>query len=258
MVAIAADAPSRWWLSSVAALAAHGAVLLGMPDAPAARIEQPAPLWMSLVTHEQSGTTAEASGGTAVATATSVTTARPTPTRRRAAVAHARTSVSTHVPTSEPASVAAESFEVASKLSEAETSETALEGGAERGEGAGGSAGSGSGAGTGAGGVGAGLGAGNAMGLPSTRPALIASHNPCLGFFPAGAHVDHGSVQIQVRVDETGHARMSEVVVEAPAGHDFGRAARACASALRFAPARNSLGMAVAGDAKLELHFHRS
>jgi hypothetical protein len=120
--------------------------------------------------------------------------------------------------------------------------------------------------GTSAGGLGSGAGlaglgtgsGGTGFGVPATRPALLASRNPCIGYFPAGAQVDHGSVQIQVRVDETGHARASEIVVEAPLGQDFGRAARACASALRFAPARDALGAAIAADAKLELHFHRS
>ncbi|HEX5658434.1 MAG TPA: hypothetical protein VFX59_14630 [Polyangiales bacterium] len=121
-------------------------------------------------------------------------------------------------------------------------------------------AGSGTGIGAGAGvGAGFGEGAGQASsGAVVTRPALIASRNPCLGFFPAGAQADHGKVQVQVHVDETGHASASAIVVEAPLGQDFGRAARACAAALRFAPARDSHGLAVAGDAKLELHFHRS
>jgi hypothetical protein len=48
------------------------------------------------------------------------------------------------------------------------------------------------------------------------------------------------------------------VLTELPGGQDFGSAARACAAALRFAPALDGLGIAVPGDARLELSFHRS
>ncbi|HEY6880352.1 MAG TPA: hypothetical protein VI299_20150 [Polyangiales bacterium] len=109
----------------------------------------------------------------------------------------------------------------------------------------------------------AGLNAGAAVasggrGAIVTRPALLPTRDPCSGYFPAGAQVAHGRVQIQVHVDASGRARASEVMMEAPLGQEFGRAARACAAALRFAPARDVSGVAVAAEAKLELHFHRT
>jgi Gram-negative bacterial TonB protein C-terminal len=82
--------------------------------------------------------------------------------------------------------------------------------------------------------------------------------NPCGGYFPASAKADHGRVRVHVRVDQAGRASVTRVLTELPGGQDFGSAARACAAALRFAPATDQLGTPVAGDAKLELSFHRS
>jgi hypothetical protein len=243
MAVISADAPSRWLLSGVAAIATHGAVLLGAPDAAVVRNATPEPLWMSVVVAEQSSATAEPSGGGASAL-TKPSVAAP---RRRPAVAPVRASAVSHVSSeSRIAPAAQEAPSIATAAAAAGLAEGA--------HGTGALAGVGAGSGL----AGFGSGSGSGIGVATTRPALLASRNPCIGYFPAGAHVDHGRVQIQVHVDETGHARASEVVVEAPLGNDFGRAARACASALRFAPARDALGAAVAADAKLELHFHRS
>ena len=105
--------------------------------------------------------------------------------------------------------------------------------------------------GQGARGVASGQGGGRA-------PGLLAMHNPCTGYFPATASVDHGAVQIHVHVDATGHTRGARVLNEMPSGQEFGRAARACAAALRFVPASDRLGSPIAGEAKLELSFTRS
>lgn len=89
-------------------------------------------------------------------------------------------------------------------------------------------------------------------------PGLLTASSPCRGFFPAEATVRSGAVQIAVHVDATGHATLSRLLTELPLGQGFGPAARACAAALRFAPAVNHEGVAVAGEAKLELRFSRS
>jgi hypothetical protein len=89
-------------------------------------------------------------------------------------------------------------------------------------------------------------------------PGLLTLPSPCRGFFPAAAQVDRGAVQISVHVDETGRARLHRLLMEMPRDQGFAAAAHACTKALRFAPAINSQGIAVAGEAKLELTFHRS
>ncbi len=258
MAVVSADAPSRWLFSGVAALAAHGVLLLGSPDAGRARIEAPEPVYVSIEMGVQDGATAGSSAGSPAPE--SVAAVAP----RRRSIARPRTSASAHVaseerrvaPTEPPAELRADvGADVGANDVEAVASAVGAEGDSEGGSNSG--LGLGTGSGTGAG-VGVGSGSGGGHGAVVTRPALIASRNPCDGFFPTSAHVDHGSVQIQVRVDEQGHVSVSEIMVEAPLGHDFGRAARACASALRFAPARDALGAAVAGEAKLELTFHRS
>ena len=98
--------------------------------------------------------------------------------------------------------------------------------------------------------------------LPPTAsgrgPGLLAVQNPCGGYFPASATVDHARVRVHVRVDQAGRASVTRVLTELPGGQDFGSAARACAAALRFAPAVDGVGLPVPGDAKLELSFHRS
>jgi hypothetical protein len=240
MGVIFAAAPARWLLSGVAALAAHAALLLGMPDAEAPRAEAPATLWMTVLASEQGSTNVEPSTGTS--------RAGSEPAPRRTTVARARTSARPHVAAMARNTAPPPLVEGAGELATV-GSAAAHEGagaddgvatglGAEQRQGRAGAAGSG--------------------GRAATRPALLTTRSPCVGYFPAAAQVDHGRVQIQVSVDEAGHAHGGEIVVEAPRGHDFGSAARACASALRFAPARDALGAAVAGHAKLELHFHRS
>jgi hypothetical protein len=92
----------------------------------------------------------------------------------------------------------------------------------------------------------------------SRRPTLLAVRNPCSGYFPSSASADHAEVRITVSVDAAGHAHAREILVERPVGQEFGRAAAACAAALRFVPALDELGTPVDGDAKLELHFDRS
>lgn len=89
-------------------------------------------------------------------------------------------------------------------------------------------------------------------------PRLLTSANPCAGFFPAGAHVAHGRVQVHVEVGADGHAASTRVLAEEPRGEGFGGAARACADRLRFTPAHTSQGTPVGGHARLLLSFHRS
>lgn len=113
------------------------------------------------------------------------------------------------------------------------------------------------GAGSGAGRDGLGIGAGTRGGAVH-GPGLLAVRAPCRGYFPASAQADHGKVRIQIHVDPSGRPRLSQLLSELPLGQGFGPAARACAATLRFAPAVDGQGIAVAGEAKLELSFDRS
>jgi hypothetical protein len=99
---------------------------------------------------------------------------------------------------------------------------------------------------------------GAGSGTAVRRPGLLAQRNPCSGYFPVRANADHGQVQLSVHVDAAGHARADRLLLESPRGQGFGQAARACASALHFAPAVDAHGMPVKGVAKLELRFDRS
>jgi TonB family protein len=91
------------------------------------------------------------------------------------------------------------------------------------------------------------------------RPPLLASSAaPCRGYFPVRAAAKHGVVRIHVRVDATGRAQLSHVLIEAPSSQGFGAAAAACAARLRFSPAIDGDGAAVPSEAKLELLFERS
>jgi protein TonB len=93
---------------------------------------------------------------------------------------------------------------------------------------------------------------------PSFPPGLMAVGNPCRGFYPAAADVDHGEVRVVVRVGRDGTTRGSDVVEEVPSRQGFGPAARACVARLRFRPARDAGGDAIPGQALLALSFDRS
>ncbi len=102
-----------------------------------------------------------------------------------------------------------------------------------------------------------GAASGAGQGAPAPRAQLLSS-SPCAGFFPGGAAADVGEVQVDVAVDATGHAALSSVLLERPAGQGFARAAQACASKLLFAPAHDGSGAAVPVHAKLRLVFKRA
>lgn len=124
-------------------------------------------------------------------------------------------------------------------------------------------AGAGTTGGTGAHGTGLtggpnGAGAGGGGGEPVSGPRLLASGNPCAGYFPAGAQVAHGRVQVEVEVGANGRIASTRVMAEQPLGEGFAVAARACADRLLFRPAHTSRGTPVEGHARLLLSFDRS
>lgn len=225
-------------------LLVHVAIVLGFPAAPtsepAVGTESPGLVWLE--PGPGAGSTSE--GGVAASEAPSAAPARAHRSSSRGPSAQAAT-----LPTapSEPTSPHSEGPATA-------------EGGADTGEalaGAGATAGAGA---LGAGPTGGPSGAGgrHGGGEPVSGPRLLASGNPCAGYFPASAQVAHGRVQVEVEVGVDGRIASTRVMAEQPLGEGFAGAARACADRLLFTPAHTSRGTPVEGHARLLLSFDRS
>lgn len=95
------------------------------------------------------------------------------------------------------------------------------------------------------------------VGTPSGA-RLLASRDPCAGYFPATSRVSRGHVKIAVDVDPHGSVIGSEVLEEAPTGAGLSQAARACAARLRFTAATTGEGQSIRSRTTLLLHFQRS
>lgn len=257
-------------MSSVAALAVHVGVVLAIPDAPVEQRAVSANLvWISAASTASlgasSGQAPRAGGPDGMQPAASpvrahATTRRARVSRRGAlappplavgAAAHDVAPIAAVHPHPSDAAAGAPSHDRGSSAPPSgETSgESPARGSQTLGVGAGASRSGAPGGST--------SGFGRAGGLPH-GPSLLASQDPCRGFFPAAARVDHAAVRIRVEVDAAGHTRASHVLAESPGGQQFRSAARACAAALRFAPAADLDGSPIAGVAKLELRFDRS
>jgi outer membrane biosynthesis protein TonB len=89
-------------------------------------------------------------------------------------------------------------------------------------------------------------------------PRLLASHDPCAGFFPGTAEASRGQVQLSVDVDAQGHPHPTHTLLELPRGQGFESAAKACAAHLHFAPALDAQGHPVSARARIALKFERS
>lgn len=246
-------------MSSAAALAVHVGVVLAIPDAPAeSAVTEVNLVWLSAASDASQG-------GSGRASPTGDTDgAKPAAGRVKASAASRRArSTRRAAPAPLSSSAAAETQEDVHTPSVAPSEPTVHDGehttagafasaagaGGERLGPAGGA--SGGAPRDGASGVGY-------AGVLAHGPSLLSSGNPCRGFFPAAAAIDHAAVRISVEVDSAGHARASRVLAESPGGQHFRQAAQACAAALRFAPAADLDGSPIAGVAKLELRFDRS
>jgi hypothetical protein len=231
----------------------HGAALFGWsgthPSHPADEEPRARLIWLETagslpaVIGEQPASPGPAASGPSVA-------ANVAPRRHHAASRHAPTSHEATRETEEASFAAAPS--------------AALPGGTPEGVGAPtGASGAGTGLGSAEGRAGSGGGAGDdagaGAGAPAQGPRLLAAGNPCAGYFPAGAHVAHGRVQVEVEVGANGRIAATRVMAEQPLGEGFAGAARACAAdRLQFTPARSSQGTPVEGHARLLLSFDRS
>lgn len=88
-------------------------------------------------------------------------------------------------------------------------------------------------------------------------PRLLATANPCAGYFPVGSHASHGQARVYIEVGPDGRPALARTLRASPEGQGFGAAARACARRLRFTPARTRSGEAVTATAQVVLSFDR-
>ena len=109
-----------------------------------------------------------------------------------------------------------------------------------------------------AGGKGQGATAGAGSGTLMRGPRLLATRDPCAGFFPGTADAKRGQVQLSVDVDADGRPHPTQILLELPRGQGFQSAAKACAAHLRFAPALDAQGRPVSASARIALRFERS
>jgi hypothetical protein len=86
---------------------------------------------------------------------------------------------------------------------------------------------------------------------------LLGAGNPCADLFPYAARSDSGSVAVALDVASSGRADESYIVEETPRGQGFAMAARHCVGRLRFSPARDATGQAVASRSVVRLRFER-
>lgn len=110
-------------------------------------------------------------------------------------------------------------------------------------------------------GVGAGTGSGGAGGSAShgAAPAhLLPASDRCADLFPYAASSDTGTVAVSLEVASSGQPASPRIVDETPRGQGFGIAASHCIRRLRFAPAVDDRGRAVASRSVVRLRFARS
>lgn len=241
-----AGVTSRWWFSGSAAVVVHGMVAFALPDTPPRQaLSSAEPVSFSLTSDGAHSlavagrTDSQAVVGRADSKVAAASRHASKRTRARPATAQTTDGAS-----QAPSSATSQAASVSATEPRPAARDTAAESAGELASSA---------HGKGVGDASPGLGGGVVRG-----PGLLPVASPCRGFFPLGATADHGEVQIDVHVDASGRAHFHRLLAETPRGQGFGSAAAACAAALRFAPARNHAGIAIAGNAKLELRFDRS
>lgn len=89
------------------------------------------------------------------------------------------------------------------------------------------------------------------------RAVLAGAADPCRGLFPYAAAANSGAVAVEVSVAPDGGVSLQRIMTESPPGQGFGAAAAACTSRLRFVPASDGAGRAVAARSIVRLRFER-
>lgn len=92
----------------------------------------------------------------------------------------------------------------------------------------------------------------------SASPAHLVGHgSSCADLFPHSANSDRGVVEVALRVAVSGQPLDSQIVDEVPRDQGFALAARHCVRRLRFTPALDGSGHAVASRSVVRLRFER-
>jgi hypothetical protein len=103
------------------------------------------------------------------------------------------------------------------------------------------------------------IGLGTGSGAPRARgPRLVAIPDACRGLFPSRAEHNAGTVTLALRVGSSGVPVATRIVHEDPLGEGFARAAHSCVPRLRFEPAADALGRAIASASVVRLRFVRA
>ena len=86
---------------------------------------------------------------------------------------------------------------------------------------------------------------------------LLGKSHPCADLFPYAARSDSGTVAVALDVATDGQPLEAHIVEELPLGQGFALAAHHCVRRLRFAPALDAEGHAVASRSVVRLRFAR-
>jgi hypothetical protein len=113
------------------------------------------------------------------------------------------------------------------------------------------------GMGAGAGGIGQGGAEQHRSPASGSRAHLLGAGNPCSDLFPYAASSDSGTVAVALAVASSGQPLEPQIVEETPRGQGFALAARHCVRRLRFSPAFDPSGHAVASRSLVRLRFDR-
>lgn len=90
-----------------------------------------------------------------------------------------------------------------------------------------------------------------------SRQPVLATADPCRGYFPKSARSDRGEVSAIATVRDHGAVARTEIEREAPLGQGFGAAARACLAQQRFEPALDDAGKRTAARIRVRIAFTR-
>jgi hypothetical protein len=96
-----------------------------------------------------------------------------------------------------------------------------------------------------------------AVGPGAGSAARLLRNAACADLFPYAARSDRGTVEVALDVALSGQPLGAQIVDEAPRGQGFALAARHCVSRLRFAPALDAMGHAIASRSVVQLRFER-
>lgn len=251
---------TAWFMYGIAALGAHGLLLLSVPSTPVETVIAAAStvVWEAETWELQAPApeVASAPEPAAIVQAREETNTQPAPAAKSRASRAAKTVQRSAAPTPPGATAdASPSGSEAQPRADLASPEHVAGLGAQAANEGRGAASADAGA-NGTGGTAAANGQG--AGALLRAPRLLATRDPCAGFFPGTAEASRGQVQLSVDVDAQGRPHPTQTLLELPRGQGFESAAKACAAHLHFAPALDAQGHPVSARARIALRFERS